>query len=138
MWYLKAIYDPNKHPLMPDDYPYMVYGEQVENSIEITEDDLVTLRNTFDLTAYLAAIKPIPKTVTPRQIRTALVLSGFSLSAIDGAIDTLSEPTRSVTRIAWEYSIEFQRDNPLIMSMAPMLNLTALQIDNLFLFASTL
>jgi hypothetical protein len=80
----------------------------------------------------------VPQTVTPRQIRIALVMSGISLSTIEAMIDSLPEPDRSITRITWEYSIEFQRNNPLLNAMAPALGFTQQQIDELFQLASTL
>jgi hypothetical protein len=79
-----------------------------------------------------------PQSVTPRQMRIALVLSGISLATIEGMIESLPEPQRSITRITWEYSIEFQRNNQLLVSMAPALGLTEVQVDDLFLLASTL
>jgi hypothetical protein len=53
-------------------------------------------------------------------------------------IDSLPEPDRSITRITWEYSIEFQRNNPLLNAMATALGFTQQQIDELFQLASTL
>jgi len=82
-------------------------------------------------------IFPIPS-VTPRQMRIALVMYGIPISTIDNMIESLPEPNRSVARITWEYSIEFQRNNQLIVSMAPMLGLTSQQIDQLFVLASSL
>jgi hypothetical protein len=80
----------------------------------------------------------VPSIVTPRQIRVALIMSGFPLQTIEDAIDTLPEPNKSIVRVTWEYSVEFQRSNPFISSMAPLLNLTETQIDELFILASTL
>lgn len=76
--------------------------------------------------------------VTPRQMRIALVLSGISIESIETAIDSLPEPDRSITRITWEYSVEFQRNNPVLIAMAPVLGLTSLQVDQLFQLAGTL
>ena len=76
--------------------------------------------------------------VTPRQMRIALVRSGISLDTIESVINDLPEPTKTVTRVTWEYSVEFQRNNPLLNTMAPILGLSKQQIDNLFILASTL
>lgn len=76
--------------------------------------------------------------VTPRQMRIALVMSGISLSTIDAMIDSLPEPNKSVAKITWEYSVEFQRNNPLLTLMAPTLGLTSEQVDQLFILAATL
>jgi hypothetical protein len=80
----------------------------------------------------------VPQTVTPRQIRIALVMSGISLSTIEAMIDNLPEPDRSITKITWEYSVEFQRNNPLLNAIAPIFGFTQQQIDELFQLASTL
>jgi len=82
----------------------------------------------------------VPKSVTPRQIRLALVMSGNSqmLSLIENVIDNLPEPDRTVAKITWEYSTEVQRTNPLLCSMAPLLNITEEDLDYFFIFANTL
>lgn len=80
---------------------------------------------------------PIPRTVTMRQARLALLGVGM-LPAVETAINALPEPQKSAARIEWDYSSEVRRDQPLVMMLAPALGLTAAQIDNLFLQASTL
>ena len=78
------------------------------------------------------------KSVTPRQMRIALVSSGVAIETIEGMIDALEEPAKSVTKITWEYSTLFERDNATLNAMAPLLGLTSTDVDNLFLLASTL
>ena len=80
----------------------------------------------------------VPLSVTPRQMRTALVLSGISIDSINSVLDDLPEPNRSIAKIAWEFSTAFERNFGLINSMAPLLGLTQEQIDNLFILAKTL
>lgn len=81
---------------------------------------------------------PVPVSVTPRQIRLALLASGISLSTIDAAINSMPEPTKSIAKVTWDYSTLVFRSNPLIVTMAPALGLTSEQIDQLFILASTL
>lgn len=76
--------------------------------------------------------------VTPRQMRQALILSGVSLEMIEEALDSLSEPTRSLARVEWEYSIAFQRNRPLVAQVGIMLGWNNTQLDNLWHFAATL
>jgi len=76
--------------------------------------------------------------VTPRQIRQALILSGVSTATIDNALDTLSEPTRSLAKTEWEFSIAFKRKRPLVISVGQMLGWTSEQLDALWKFAGTL
>jgi hypothetical protein len=111
--------------------------EQLELEIlELSEDQKQMLRNDFNGITN-TAVAPIYN-VTPRQMRIALVMSGISLTTIDSMIDALPEPNKSVARITWEYSVEFQRNNPLLVSMAPALGLTSTQVDQLFALAATL
>ncbi len=111
--------------------------EQLEEVIaNMSENEKTCLRNDFH------GIPNQPSTtvqaVTPRQMRIALVMSGISLSTIEALIDNLPEPTKTVTKVTWEYSVEFQRNNPLLNTMAPILGLNKEQVDSLFRLASTL
>lgn len=111
---------------------------QVEAQIVgLSEEQKQMIRNDF----YGIPNTPpatVPKAVSPRQMRIALIMSGISLQTIEDTINSLPEPGRSVTRVTWEYSVEFQRDNPVLNAMAPVLGLTKEQVDDLFLLASTL
>lgn len=111
--------------------------EQLEEVIaHMSEYEKTCVRNDF----HGIPNEPIVtvRAVTPRQMRLALSRSGISLSTIESIINSLPEPTKSETRITWEYSVEFQRNNPLLNAMAPVLGLTSQQVDNLFALASTL
>ena len=71
-------------------------------------------------------------------MRIALVMSGISLDIVESAINSLPEPNRTMAKITWEYSVEFQRNNPLLVAVAPALGLTSKQVDDLFTLASKL
>lgn len=90
--------------------------------------------------AAYAAVPPAPiiPDVTPRQFRQALIISGIPLSAIEAAINSQAEPTKSLAMVEWEYSIAFKRDNPLVNQMAPSLGFTSEMLDNLWLLAASL
>jgi hypothetical protein len=112
-------------------------AEQLEEAIaNMTEYEKQCLRNDF----YGTPNDPVNtvQSVTPRQMRIALVMSGISLETIESIIDGLPEPQRTITKVTWEYSVEFQRNNTLLNAMAPILGLTKEQVDNLFALASTL
>lgn len=111
--------------------------EQLEDLIkDMGEENKVHLRSIYNNVPS----QPITKvmSVTPRQIRIALIQSGISLTAIESMIDSLPEPQKSVAKITWEYSVEFQRNNSLLVQMAPLLGLTETDVDNLFALAITL
>lgn len=76
--------------------------------------------------------------VTPRQMRQALILSGVSIETIETALDSLPEPTKSLAKTEWEYSLAFQRSRPLVAQVGALLGWTSEQLDDLWLFAATL
>jgi hypothetical protein len=76
--------------------------------------------------------------VSPRQIRTALILSGVTLASIEAALDTLSEPTKSLAKVEWEFSIAFQRNRPLVAQVGQMMGWSSEQLDGLWALAKKL
>jgi hypothetical protein len=70
--------------------------------------------------------------ITPRQIRQALLLSGIDLTMIDAALDSLPEPEKSFARISWDYAVAFDRDDPMVENVGLMLGWTTEQIDALW------
>jgi hypothetical protein len=92
--------------------------------------------------AYLAAhqaefdawhgISKVPRIITARQIRLAMVGAGIGLDQISAMLGQLDEPMRTIASISWEYASEFYRDDPLLVAMAPMLGLSEEHIDQLF------
>lgn len=76
--------------------------------------------------------------VTPRQIRQALILSGVDMAMIEAALNSLPEPTKSLAKTEWEYSIAFKRNRPLVKQVGLMLGWTPQQLDDLWLFAAKL
>lgn len=108
-----------------------IYLSEIITPQEKVNFDNYVLNHTGEYKEY---INP----VSARQIRTALVLSGISISIIETALQSLPEPDKSVATIAWEYSNDFFRDNPLVNSLAPLLNLTEEDLDNLWTLARTL
>lgn len=83
-------------------------------------------------------VPPLPPAeVTMRQARLALFGAG-KLAAVDAAIDAMTEPAKTATRIWWEYSNALERGNPLVVQLGAALGLTPEQIDALFVTAHTL
>jgi len=103
---------------------------------ELSSQEVNELQSTVE-SHVPETVQNIPLTVTPRQIRIALTLSGISLESIETLISTLPEPDKTISKITWEYSTEIQRHNPLIINLSPLLGLTKQDLDNLFLLAST-
>lgn len=116
-----------------------------------TENDLVTIKYESELSeAETLAISDIvnahvvpqksnvPEFVTRRQMKLALVRSGIALETIEGFINQLPEPQKTETKIWWNDSQNFIRDNAVLNQMAPLLHLTPTQVDQLFIYAATL
>lgn len=75
----------------------------------------------------------VPQKVTPRQIRLALNDAGLR-DAVEQAVTASDQSVKDW----WEYSLDIERKNPLIILMAAALNITEQQLDNLFISAATL
>ena len=88
-------------------------------------------------TADLSAPTAVPKVVTMRQARLALLGAGL-LATINSAITALPSPTKEAAQIEWEYSQEVQRHNGFVSQLAPILGLSAAQLDGLFVAAAQL
>jgi hypothetical protein len=124
----------------------MIYfnGEKVETIERLeeliagfSEQQKQFLRNDFNGIPNEAIIDSIPKVVTSRQMHKALALAG-KLSTIKAFIASLPEPNKTLVDIEFNQSNEFQRDNALLNQMAPMIGLSSEQVDQMFIFASSL
>ena len=81
---------------------------------------------------------PVPRAVTARQAKRALLAAGVTDADVEAVLDTLPEPIRSQARIDWRESSEFVRSNPTLVALAPMLGITAAEVDQLFIAAQRL
>lgn len=111
----------------------------------LIEDSQVEVLLTCEVTQEIidvieAVVPPQPQIpdVTPRQMRQALIMSGISLSQIEAAIDSFPEPTKSLARVEWEYSMSFQRNRPLVHQVQQILGWTDEQVDELWKVAAQL
>lgn len=69
--------------------------------------------------------------VTPRQARLALLAAGL-LDQVESAVNTAG----GATKLTWDYATQVRRKDPLITQIGASLNLTAAQIDALFVYAA--
>lgn len=76
---------------------------------------------------------PVPYSVTPRQMRLALLNIG-KLSEIEIAVSNSTE----ANKITWEYALSIDREDPLVLFFASELGYTSDQIDDLFRAAEQL
>lgn len=81
----------------------------------------------------------IPETVSARQIRLWLIDNGISLSAVNAAIQNISdEITRNRVAVEWEYAPYIERNHPMLVPLAQNLGLNENDIDTAFIEASVL
>lgn len=94
------------------------------------------LRYAWAVQAYTPP--PVPPEVTRRQAKQALLLAGI-LGAVQGAIDAIPDATqRSLAQIEWDDSQAFERNRPILITLAGALGLTSGQLDELFITAAGL
>lgn len=111
--------------------PTLVNGTWKQNwSIVALSNDEKDFRNSL-------ALSSIPREVTMRQARLALLQAGL-LSQVQTAIDAMPSPQKEAAQIEWEYSSTMKRDNPFVAQISAALNLTEAQLNQLFITASTL
>jgi hypothetical protein len=72
--------------------------------------------------------------LTARQLRLGLVNAGISPAQVTAALEAMP-PSSDADKalIEWEYATEFNRLHPLIATVGTQLNLTADQIDTMWL-----
>lgn len=75
--------------------------------------------------------EPVPQTLTARQARLALHGIG-KLSDVPAAIAALPEPQKTNAEIEWEYATHIERNNPFVAVLASALQLTDMQVNQLF------
>lgn len=71
--------------------------------------------------------------VTPRQAKIALARANL-LAAVESFMAGL--PANDELRISWQEALSFRRDSDMVAGMAQLLNLSAAEIDALFLSAA--
>jgi len=80
----------------------------------------------------------VPELVSRRQLKLQLILSGFNVSLIDGVINQLPEPNKSIALVAWNDAGTFVREDPLLVALASQLGLSDVKLDEIFINASKL
>lgn len=84
---------------------------------------------------FIKGTRPVPNEVTRFQALAALMQAGL-LSDIEAYMS--SPEADSFTQLAWKEASTFSRSSPLVTSIGGLFSLTEAQIDDLFVFASTI
>lgn len=92
--------------------------------VDLTPEEIVEMKK-----------ERVPYSVTRRQARRALALSGL-LDLVQPAIDAIPDPTaRALAQIDWDDAQEFQCHDETLLLLASALELTEDQLDDLFILA---
>jgi hypothetical protein len=103
-----------------DDAPYVVYTRKSDE--QITQVDAAK----------------IPRRVTMRQARLALLGAGL-LEPVETALASLPDGAeKAAAKIEWEYAQEVDRDHQWVQNLSAAMGLTEQQLDVLFVQASAL
>jgi len=120
------------------------------SSPEVTGTDEASTATSLKLTAVPNPASPkkfglgstgirkisVPRSVTARQLRLALVAKGISQDSISSSIAAIPNAIEKANaQIEWEYATVFERAYPLIAQIGTALNLSSDQIDQLFIDA---
>lgn len=120
-----------------DNNPSFVFGKPYcDEFIEIADDVEFKIGDLY-IDGKVVSQEPtieIPQTLTPRQIRLILTSKGLRQQVEN----LVQESTDYSLKDWWEYSLEYKRDNPLLIQMATALSLTSEDIDNMFIEGSKL
>ncbi len=77
-------------------------------------------------------MQPVPESVTPRQIRLALTASGLR-ATVENTVKSGDQDLKDW----WEYALDIERNNPLVVTMAAQLGINENQLDDLFRLAAS-
>lgn len=80
----------------------------------------------------------VPRFVTARQFRLALIAGGVKLADVTKAINALPEAYKEQALVSWEYAPTFERNNPFIAQLASKFGFTDATLDKLFIEADKL
>jgi hypothetical protein len=112
------------------------FGDAID--IDFASSLSTTDNDTLDTIITNHANNPIPAPVTPRQLRLTLLSQGITSDDIIAQLNTLSEPTKTQALIQWDYSIDFDRTDPLVCQIGDALGLTPSQMDDMWIAAGEL
>ena len=91
-----------------------------------------------DATLAAARMAAVPRTVTRRQARQALLLRG-KLALVQPAIDAIPNAMqRGLMQIEWDDSLEFDRYRPSLIAIGTAIGYDSAELDDIFIFANTL
>lgn len=114
--------------VVADDSTIEKYGFTLADFADVTPPDVPE---------YVADAVKVPQSVSMRSARLALLQAGV-LTTVNTTIANMTGAEGDAARIEWEYAQEVRRDSPLVLSLIPLLGMTDIEIDGLFILAGSL
>ena len=81
--------------------------------------------------------QPVPGEIANWRAKAVLGLAGM-LPAVEKALNAMPEPARTIALAAWNGGADLARNGPTVLAIAPVLNLTDAQVDDMFRQAAAL
>lgn len=117
---------------VPDDEDQIVMGAPIKSAAERAAEYQAELQQQAETAASL-------RPLTARQLRLGLVGNGIGLDEVAATIDAMPDgPDKDRALIEWQFATSFERDHPLIASVAAALGLTDEQVDMMWRAAHAL
>ncbi len=92
-----------------------------------------------DTGEWLEFVPVVPESVTPRQIRLALIDRGIMPEEITAQLSAIEDPVLRAKSLAeWEFASEVKRNHPLIAQLTGALQFTDDDVDEIFREADAL
>lgn len=71
--------------------------------------------------------------LTPKQLRLGLIAAAILPEQVEDMINAIANVTeRSIARVQWEYTTQYDRNHPLVLQLAAGFNLTSEQVDSMW------
>ena len=124
---------------------YNAFASAISDDATIETDYKAFIQLVDDIDALLDEDKTgkskrsgVPRFVTARQFRLALIAGGVKLADVTKAINALPEAYKEQALVSWEYAPTFERNNPFIAQLASKFGFTDESLDQLFIQADKL
>lgn len=127
---------------------FFIEGQQPENAIFIENCDFVKpMVSPQTLEVYEGAtpeeIAEANKAKAPTQarsmnLRLVLIQNGISIQDVYDAIASLPSPQNALGYQMFEYATHYDRNNPMINTLAQLMNVSQEQLDDFFIQAENL
>lgn len=135
--YVDGVTDPNLVTTVGNGWHVYWIGSDFDEYLASCQTISILPRNTSPDTNTTTNL-PVER-ISARQIRLWLINNGHSLVDVENAINSIEDETvRQQTLVEWEYAPYVERNHPLLLQIAQVLNLTENDVDMAFLQASAI